>query len=617
MKSKNRVIKVAKVLSKLMSDRDGIEVTVSGSGAWSCGGRINIPFGDFTDPDYVTMTHGYIDHEIGHEKHTDFNTKFKSNLHANLCNIFEDSRMEKLVGSEYPGAKQNLEKLVLLAIKKGLFGEPESSDDPLSLTLSYCLYKGRVLNVDNQSLDKYAEQALTYLKGVYSNSFIETLTEIVHKITSAKSTRDCSTMAWEVIELLKEANEEEEQSDGGQTDDEQSDGGQSDGGQSDDEQSGDAQSGDEQSDDEQSDGGQSDGGQSNDEQSGDEQSGDEQSDRGQSNDEQSDDGQSDDGQSDGSSDNTNGNKTSASEQDVSEQSSSLIRSVIEAIENDNVEVPDFHEMIADELRKDAENFEPSEDDSELSKIFSAALPVTNKCKMLGLPFHNPHLIPSAGKAVYRTLHRALIDETEEFNGFRNRGRKLSSKKLVGSTLGDDRIFKTPVVENDLSAAISILIDSSGSMSGDPQKVANAVALAMSKGLQSLQVSNEIGFYSSTMNLYIAKPFNEKHINPKRFEVCSDCYTPSGEAMKSALMRLYSQTEDKKCLFLVTDGEPSCKVSFQEALELAEILDIKIAVLGVGMERDNIPGLDDKHFTKVECVSELKSALSKIVKANVI
>ena len=557
MKSKNRVIKVAKVLSKLMSDRDGIEVTVSGSGAWSCGGRINIPFGDFTDPDYVTMTHGYIDHEIGHEKHTDFNTKFKSNLHANLCNIFEDSRMEKLVGSEYPGAKQNLEKLVLLAIKKGLFGEPESSDDPLSLTLSYCLYKGRVLNVDNQSLDKYAEQALTYLKGVYSNSFIETLTEIVHKITSAKSTRDCSTMAWEVIELLKEANEEEEQSDGGQTDDEQSD-----------------------------------GGQSNDE-------------------------QSDDGQSDGSSDNTNGNKTSASEQDVSEQSSSLIRSVIEAIENDNVEVPDFHEMIADELRKDAENFEPSEDDSELSKIFSAALPVTNKCKMLGLPLHNPHLIPSAGKAVYRTLHRALIDETEELNGFRNRGRKLSSKKLVGSTLGDDRIFKTPVVENDLSAAISILIDSSGSMSGDPQKVANAVALAMSKGLQSLQVSNEIGFYSSTMNLYIAKPFNEKHINPKRFEVCSDYYTPSGEAMKSALMRLYSQTEDKKCLFLVTDGEPSCKVSFQEALELAEILGIKIAVLGVGMERDNIPGLDDKHFTKVECVSELKSALSKIVKANVI
>ena len=602
MKSKNRVIKVAKVLSKLMSDRDGIEVTVSGSGAWSCGGRINIPFGDFTDPDYVTMTHGYIDHEIGHEKHTDFNTKFKSNLHANLCNIFEDSRMEKLVGSEYPGAKQNLEKLVLLAIKKGLFGEPESSDDPLSLTLSYCLYKGRVLNVDNQSLDKYAEQALTYLKGVYSNSFIETLTEIVHKITSAKSTRDCSTMAWEVIELLKEANEEEEQSDGGQTDDEQSDGGQSDGGQTDDEQS---------------DGGQSDGGQSNDEQSGDEQSDDEQSDGGQSDGGQSNDEQSDDGQSDGSSDNTNGNKTSASEQDVSEQSSSLIRSVIEAIENDNVEVPDFHEMIADELRKDAENFEPSEDDSELSKIFSAALPVTNKCKMLGLPFHNPHLIPSAGKAVYRTLHRALIDETEEFNGFRNRGRKLSSKKLVGSTLGDDRIFNTPVVENDLSAAISILIDSSGSMSGDPQKVANAVALAMSKGLQSLQVSNEIGFYSSTMNLYIAKPFNEKHINPKRFEVCSDYYTPSGEAMKSALMRLYSQTEDKKCLFLVTDGEPSCKVSFQEALELAEILGIKIAVLGVGMERDNIPGLDDKHFTKVECVSELKSALSKIVKANVI
>ena len=53
----------------------------------------------------------------------------------------------------------------------------------------------------------------------------------------------------------------------------------------------------------------------------------------------------------------------------------------------------FSDELADELRKDAENFEPSEDDSELSKIFSAALPVTNKCKMLGLPFPDSLMIP--------------------------------------------------------------------------------------------------------------------------------------------------------------------------------------------------------------------------------
>ena len=280
-----------------------------------------------------------------------------------------------------------------------------------------------------------------------------------------------------------------------------------------------------------------------------------------------------------------------------------------------MEVADFHEKIAEILGQEAETFNPSKEDSDIRDIFSNALPVTNRCVNMGLPFKSPELIPSAGKAVYRSLHRALIDETEELNGFRNRGRKLSSKKLVGSTLGDDRIFKTPVVENELSAAISILVDSSGSMAGGYQEIANAVALAMSKGLQSLHVTNEIGFYSSEMHLYIAKPYNQKHIDAKRFQVRSDVYTPSGEAMKSALMRLYRQPESKKCLFLVTDGEPSCPESFLEALELAKLFGISIAVLGVGMDRETIDGLNEKHFTKIECVSNLKSALSKIVKAN--
>ena len=602
MKSKNRVIKVARVLSKLMSDREGIKVTVSGSTAYSCGGRINIPFGDFTDPDYVSMTHGYIDHEIGHEKHTSFSINFKSKLHSNLCNIFEDARMEMLVGSEYPGAKLNLEKLVLIAIKKGLFSEPVSSDNPLSLVLTYCLYKGRVLGAGNLCLDQYAEQALAYLKATYDNNFIDSLTEIVHGITNTRSTRDCADMAWKVIELMKSTDEEEQEEpeNGDDSDDSESD-----------EQSDDEQSDDEQSDGEQSDGEQSDGEQSNGEQSNGEQSDDEQSNGEQSNGEQSDGGQSDD-----SSTETNGNEASAEDQENGDQTSRIIKSVIDAIEDDNIEVPDFHEMIAEELRREAENFSPSEDDSELRDIFSNTLPVTTKWREMGLPFNNPELIPSAGKAVYRTLHRALIDDTEELNGFRNRGRKLSSKKLVGSVLGDDRIFKTPVIENELSAAISILIDASGSMAGGYQEIANAVALAMSKGLQSLQVKNEIGFYSSEMCLYIAKPFNQQYIDAKRFQVCSDLYTPSGEAMKSALMRLNRQSEDKKCLFLVTDGEPSCPGSFIEALELAKILGISIAVLGVGMTRDNIEGLDNKYFTNVECVSNLKSALSKIVKSNI-
>ncbi|WP_076922833.1 VWA domain-containing protein [Pseudoalteromonas sp. SK20] len=587
MKTKSRVIRVAKVLSKLMSDREDISVTVSGRTAFSCGGRINVPFGDFSDSDYVTMTHGYIDHEIGHEKHTSFSINFKSKLHANLCNIFEDARMEKLVSDEYPGAKINLQNLVLLAMKKGLFAEPSESENPLMLVISYCLYKGRALGAGNTCLDDYAELALSYLSHVYDQNTLEQLTEIVHKITRARSTRDCASMAWEVIELLKSASEEEQQDSeseesGDDSDSEQSDGEQSDGEQSDGEPSG------------ESDGEQSDGEPS---------------------------GESDGEQSESSSSSntsTTQDQASTDSQPNSKPNIRAIQEVNEAIEEDSLDLPDFHEEIAKKLGEEAENYMPTQDEVQISNVFSGVLPVTNRCLNLGLPFVNSEMIPSAGKAVYRSLHRVLLDEEEQLNGFRSRGKRLSSKKLVGTALGDDRIFKSPVIENEVKAAISILIDSSGSMGGGPQEIANGVALAMSKGLQSLKVNNEIGFYSSLIGLYIAKSFEQKNVRDERFSVHSDQYTPTGEAMKSALMRIYKQPEEMKCLFVVTDGEPSCNQSYSEAVALANILGVKIVILGVNMYESAIGKLelDGVFVTRIDCISKMKSALSKVVKANI-
>src|SRR5690606_30303741 len=108
-------IQRAKALATLMTSRQGVEVTIGGNQAYSQGGRINLPNGDFTDPEWVAMIQGWIDHELGHEKHTDHNIFASSGkidpALQRILNQVEDARMEKCVGDEFPGARTNLSQL--------------------------------------------------------------------------------------------------------------------------------------------------------------------------------------------------------------------------------------------------------------------------------------------------------------------------------------------------------------------------------------------------------------------------------------------------------------------------------------------------------------------------
>ena len=101
-----KFIQRAKNIAPLLAGRDDVKVTISGSDAYSSGGHINLPMGDFTCPDWVAMTRGWIDHEFGHEKHSDhsvFMTAAQSSASLkNILNSLEDARMENKVGNEFP-----------------------------------------------------------------------------------------------------------------------------------------------------------------------------------------------------------------------------------------------------------------------------------------------------------------------------------------------------------------------------------------------------------------------------------------------------------------------------------------------------------------------------------
>lgn len=94
-------------------------VTFSGTTAFTDSKRVNLPAvcsGAILTPEQFNLLSGYIDHELGHVRFTDFSIldAFKSNpdrlLHS-ITNIIEDVRIENLTISKFPGSRKYLDFL--------------------------------------------------------------------------------------------------------------------------------------------------------------------------------------------------------------------------------------------------------------------------------------------------------------------------------------------------------------------------------------------------------------------------------------------------------------------------------------------------------------------------
>jgi cobalamin biosynthesis protein CobT len=102
--------KVAKALSR----NYGVKVTFKGDQAQARGNEILLPAlpPDISE-ELAQKTRGFADHEIGHIRFSDAGTldaMIGNKALKNLTNLIEDMRVERLMGSEYVGARQNLEK---------------------------------------------------------------------------------------------------------------------------------------------------------------------------------------------------------------------------------------------------------------------------------------------------------------------------------------------------------------------------------------------------------------------------------------------------------------------------------------------------------------------------
>lgn len=233
--------------------------------------------------------------------------------------------------------------------------------------------------------------------------------------------------------------------------------------------------------------------------------------------------------------------------------------------------------------------------------------------------------------IQRDLERAVSSQNKTQWAAGQRSGRLDTGSLNRLVkFGEEKVFKRKQVTKAKNAAISLLIDCSGSMH-EYNKIATAAytAYALSTTLERLGINHEVlGFtttdayteevfleskktgveYSRYDNLYVPifKPFGER-LNSKSKAALASLATAKwlgnnvdGECVAIAASRLMQQKEERKILIVLSDGNPVCygdKSQLRSHLRktIKDITKSKIEVLGIGINDDAVKTYYPKHL----------------------
>ena len=593
---KQQLLRRAQVLGAVHGRHPNLKVTISGERAWQVEGHINIPAGDFTDPEFVTLCEGYIDHENGHQRHSDdepYEIAGKFPPLNSLLQSIEDIRMEREQGRLYRGIKSNLNRMVNLMVKRNSF--PASSyaikqgANPFIAIRALVMYRGRWQELGNEPMESLSYDAYDTAVEVFGQSVTDEICAVIDRFSGLANTHESLLAAEKILEILKikqdePEDDEDDEDDSGQPEDDDSEGSGNAGADDDSEGSGNAGA------DDDPEGSGNAGADDDPESSGEPKS-----------------GNSDGSQPAGQCGFNDGKGTGRV---LMEPTADEIAKAIEAaFDITNRELPrDYHEEIANLISYQAY------DDQVLEHVAYAS-----ECSLdESMPKKTPHLLEKQvakrlSGSIYQTLHKVLFDEVQNLEILRLRGTKIKSSKLAGISAGNFAVFKQRTEQADTSAAISVVVDSSESMMNDPSimRAANTSALAFAMGAEKAGVSTHVMYYGLTGGgTYTAKRFGDK-CRSDNFTVVGTGGTPTGQAMENALYALLSRPEQNKMMFVLTDGQPDCAERVATTASFLKLFGIKVVPIGIGQTHVN--GFKQGEYVCIQDIAELPTVMKQAIK----
>ncbi|MEZ9700356.1 VWA domain-containing protein [Vibrio sp. 10N.261.46.E12] len=674
---KRALIRKFTLLQQMSSGRYA-SVSIQGKHAGTTGKTTVLPLGNFEDPEYLDMLEGMSDHESGHMEHTDFSVWYGIKpipLLKTLTNIFEDIRIEALVGAKFAGAKTNLIRLVQIAIKRGLFSAPSNQDDLAVMVQKYILYTGRYKHLHQFALKEYADEAGFVLSQALPNAF-PSIEAVVSNCSNALSTADALYYAEQILKILKqevkdqqeeqqqeqqqnsqspeseEDSDEEQQSEPGESGDtDESESGEDEENESESNgtESGDSNESEEESDEntDEKDGDQSGDSDGSDKNSDDDET-DESSGSGGNSDEENEDKEgdqtgdsesesnSDENQAEDSSNSENSNDESADlnddspEGDDSEDSQSQdadnsneyslgveeIEKALSAEEDDLLE--DMHEAIAKAMEEKAEEYEEEYQEEHGEAYARPSLGFSNRKSpnTSGMPSWIPQA-KSLSQRVKQVLYSIMYDRNRVKRNYDNTGTDLCASTLWGVKAGNSRVFKTETTSKSPNTAFSILVDKSGSMNGEEMVMANTAAFAIAQALEFIKgAACEVLYYPyadvNGAHNHVAKGFNER-INAVQNH-SFNVHADNGTPTAEAMQGATSSLALRKepnKVMFLITDGATSGAGVKAALKECDILGI--TVIGIGIKTGVLAGFDNRPFFAIKSAQELSNALFTYLK----
>lgn len=615
--------------------RAKIDIKFEGAGAKTNGSTIYLPAALPADDEEIEiMLRGFLDHEVGHVKHTDFGIPEPPlKLIHTITNIVEDIRIEQLMGREYPGCAVNMRELIdyLKSIGKIRFKDKASATGATLMAISYGARVKHLRNNLVEEADGYRKLAAKHL-GKKALSVIDTA---IAKAGCLTSTQEAQNLAMEVYDLLKQLSEEPppppqtqqsekpEQNPDNNDQQEEGQGGQ---GKPEDEKGGDKgdqedQTGEGSGDDAQGNEGQNDssadgaGGEDDDNDNDDDGAGDGTA-GGEGNNDPSDSDDSSAGgngagsqEGDESSNPSNGKPLPGPTPKQRQNLDGLLNASESELEQTGNDL-DVSAQAADQINRDNIN---ANMDGRRAQVDSSGNTGEVGVVRTGSFGDGSYIQNLAQKTVgFRGKLSGLFQSTK----LKRDNPQLSGYKLdrrathrLAAMTPDARIFQRRQEKVADNTAIAIVVDRSGSMRDDIG-LATASAYSVVKATESMPgvTCTVAAFPHSNGNVFGLKDFSEKS-NPARFAIGASGGTPLDVGLRWAGQKLWPRRENRKMVLVLTDGEPD---DFHKATGMVEmLLQCNIECYGIGIGCGTGPmvrSLFGEHSKEISTIEELPKAM---------
>lgn len=199
------------IAAKMLAGRLDIDLRFGGSTAMTNGKIIYIPQLPLDSKRAKTLAFGYLVHENGHIRDTDFQAGARVAPLDDIENILEDIRIERCAWKRYPGSRKTLSDLVELLVVEQKMGSIPKPDRPINVLMAYMLYRLRATVLEQTVLEAPAFAAEALLRTLLPDELCDDITSVMFEVRQTQSTLDVVVLARRIYDLVTDASKPPQQ----------------------------------------------------------------------------------------------------------------------------------------------------------------------------------------------------------------------------------------------------------------------------------------------------------------------------------------------------------------------------------------------------------------------